>query len=144
MSRGKHNGGLGFRQLYDFNISLLGRQGWRLITEQNSLASQIFKARYYPDGYFLTAKLGNNPSHIWRSILEAHALLKKGAVHCVGNEKDVHINTEPWLPCVDNPYVETRHDSLREISSGYQLITRIESEENQEYQGQGLKKRHGS
>lgn len=86
MSRSKKNDGLGFRQLYDFNITLLGRKGWRLITEQNSLASKVFKARYYPNNSFLTVKLGTNPIYIWRSM--------KGVVRFVGNGQDVHIINE--------------------------------------------------
>lgn len=76
MCRSKMIGGMGFRHVYDFNITQLGRQAWRLVTNQSSLASRIFRARYYPNGSFLTAKLGNNPSYIWRSILEAQVLLK--------------------------------------------------------------------
>lgn len=35
----KSKGGMGFRDMHDFNLSLLGKQGWRLITKPNSLVS---------------------------------------------------------------------------------------------------------
>lgn len=63
---------LGFRKLQDFNVALLGKQGWRLIVKPDSLVAKIYKARYFPDSSFLTEKVGSNPSYIWRSIMEAH------------------------------------------------------------------------
>jgi hypothetical protein len=44
----KKNGGLSFREMSDFNEALLAKQGWRCITQPNSLTSQILQAKYYP------------------------------------------------------------------------------------------------
>ena len=41
----KANGGMGFRQLKQFNLALLAKQGWRLQLMQYSLAYHLFKAR---------------------------------------------------------------------------------------------------
>jgi len=38
----KDNGGLGFKDLTDFNTAMLGKQLWRLIEKPNSLFSRIF------------------------------------------------------------------------------------------------------
>uniref|UniRef100_A0A803P370 Reverse transcriptase n=1 Tax=Cannabis sativa TaxID=3483 RepID=A0A803P370_CANSA len=54
----KHAGGLGFRDLRQYNISFLGKQGWRLLTKEDSLIGRIYKARYYPTGSYITAELG--------------------------------------------------------------------------------------
>lgn len=59
----KAEGGMGFRKLYEFNLALLGKQAWRIVTHPDMLMSRIFNARYYPDGNFLTAKLGANSSY---------------------------------------------------------------------------------
>lgn len=64
----KMMGGLGFKDLHDFNVSMLGKQGWRLLNNQTSLVSRVYKARYYPRCDFLNASIGNNPSFVWRSI----------------------------------------------------------------------------
>lgn len=72
MCKPKKDGGLGFRHVHDFNVALLGKQGWRLITNPESLVARIFKT---PSRY-LSAKLGGSPSYIWLSILEAQSLLK--------------------------------------------------------------------
>lgn len=64
LSKHKSLGGLGFRNLRDFNLAMLRKQGWRLLTQPLSLTSRIFKARYYPQGDYLSANLGANPSFI--------------------------------------------------------------------------------
>ncbi|EEF37986.1 hypothetical protein RCOM_0703970 [Ricinus communis] len=56
---------------------MLGKQGWKLITNPNALVSQILKARYFPRWEFLTSQLGFNPSYTWRSIQSSRSLLEK-------------------------------------------------------------------
>lgn len=104
---------MGFRKLHDFNLALLGKQAWRLVTQAESLVGKVFKARYYPNGNFLTAELGSNPSFVWRSIIAAQDLLKSGLACRVGNGSTIDIEDAPWLPCESDPYVHTKHEALR-------------------------------
>lgn len=71
MCEKKFTGGLGFRKLPEFNIALLGKQEWRVIVKPNNLVGKVCKAKYYPNGSFLTAKVGV------RSIMEARQLLSR-------------------------------------------------------------------
>ena len=80
----KHGGGMGFRKLHEFNIAMLGKQGWRLLTEPNSLMSKVLKARYFPRGTYVDAQIGPNPSYVWRSVLAAQELIRKGARWRIG------------------------------------------------------------
>lgn len=70
-------GGLGSKRLSSFNVALLAKQGWRLLTNPSSLTSRIYKASYYSQCDFFDAKLGANPSFCWRSILAGQDLLGK-------------------------------------------------------------------
>ncbi|XP_062103848.1 uncharacterized protein LOC133814961 [Humulus lupulus] len=112
MSVHKHCGGMGFRNLRDFNLALLGKQGWRLLVRETSLVGKVFKARYYPKGSFLTASLGTNPSFIWRSILESQGLVAKAVRHSIGCGASTSILDDPWLPDESNPYVQSEHPGL--------------------------------
>jgi hypothetical protein len=46
--KAKSKGGMGFKNLRVFNEALLAKQGWRLITNPQSLVARMFKAKYYP------------------------------------------------------------------------------------------------
>lgn len=96
----------------DYNIALLGNQGRRLIKYPEILVSQVFKARYFPQGTFLTAKIGSSTSYIWRSILEAQYVIKKGIGCRVGNSESISIELVPWLPVESDPYIHTSSESI--------------------------------
>lgn len=91
MARHKHSGGLGFRDLRDFNLAMLGKQCWRLITNPESLVARIYKAKYYADKDFMQATLGGSPSFIWRSILEAMRVILAGACWRIGKSTNIQI-----------------------------------------------------
>lgn len=127
----KSAGGMGFKDLHDYNLSMLGKQGWRLLTNQSSLASRVYKARYYPNGDFLNAPLGNNPSFVWRSIWAAQGLIKSGARWIVGAGRSIDILDQPWLVDDSNPYVTSRMQVLEEnmVESLMQVNNRVWDEE---------------
>lgn len=101
----KLTGGMSFKDMHDYNLSMLGKQGWRLLNNQSSLASRVYKVRYYPKCDFLNAALGNNSSFIWRSIWEAKDLLKLGVRWHVGAGEKIDILNQPWLMDDSNSYV---------------------------------------
>ncbi|KAL3500939.1 hypothetical protein ACH5RR_035388 [Cinchona calisaya] len=48
LSEVKREGGLGFRDIQCFNLALLVKQVWRIITKQNHLVSKVLKSKYFP------------------------------------------------------------------------------------------------
>ncbi|XP_074344601.1 uncharacterized protein LOC141683748 [Apium graveolens] len=55
----KYGGGLGVRSLSLFDTAMLAKQGWRILTEENSLVTKLLKARYFPRTDFLNAEIGD-------------------------------------------------------------------------------------
>lgn len=51
----KREGGLGFRDLKDFNQALLGKQVCRIMQNPDCLMATILKAHYFPNESILTA-----------------------------------------------------------------------------------------
>ncbi|XP_038995798.1 uncharacterized mitochondrial protein AtMg00310-like [Hibiscus syriacus] len=85
LTRAKSGGGLSFRDLCQFNVTLLTKQYGRLIPHLECLPAKVLRARYYPRGNFLTANLGSSPSYIWQSIWSARGLIEKGHGWRLGN-----------------------------------------------------------
>ena len=112
----KKKGGIGFRKLHEFNLALLGKQGWRLVNSSESLVVRIFKGKYYHDVEFLSAKLGSSPSYVWRSILQVQELVKKELNIRVGDGATVFVFNDPWL-AVDVSYIATHsNEELKDIT----------------------------
>ncbi|KAL0427274.1 UNVERIFIED_CONTAM: putative mitochondrial protein [Sesamum latifolium] len=78
LCKNKDEGGVGFRNLKAFNMAMLAKQAWRLVTVPDSLLSRVMKTKYYPDSDFLAARCGGQPSYAWRSIAASRELIRKG------------------------------------------------------------------
>ncbi|KAL4310628.1 hypothetical protein GQ457_01G034890 [Hibiscus cannabinus] len=98
LTRSKNEGGVGFRNLSQFNVALLAKQCWRLVTQPNCLMAKILKARYYPQTDFLNSSLGSSPSYVWRSLWSAKGLILQGMGWCIGSGHHVNIWRDLWLP----------------------------------------------
>ena len=98
MTKPKYAGGLGFRDIEMFNLALLARQAWRVMQEPNSFSARILKAVYYPEGDFLDAEAGSNPSRVWRAIVEGKGVLAQGIIRRIGTGESTRIWDMNWLP----------------------------------------------
>lgn len=71
---------------------MLNKAGdYSTVNNDNPLVTLCMKAQYFPNGDFLTAKLGANPSYMWRSILVAQEVLKRGCRKRIGDGKQTEI-----------------------------------------------------
>jgi len=93
----KSLGGLGFRNMEAFNLSMLGKQSWKLITDSNSLLTCVLKAKYFPRQDFMDAPLGHNPSYTWRSLWSTQSLLTLGLRWKIGDGTKTNVWSMPWI-----------------------------------------------
>jgi len=93
----KEHGGMGFHHIYEFNLAMLGKQGWRLETNQDTIVSRVFKARYFSRGSFVNARLSHNLSFVWCSIHASQVVVRGGLRWRVGNSSNVKVWSDPWL-----------------------------------------------
>jgi hypothetical protein len=117
LSKSKSEGGLGFRDLYGFNLAMLARQGWRMLTNPESLCARVLKARYFPNTSILEAIPTGGISYSWRSILKGVGLLKERLIWRAGNGVDINIWDDAWL----------RRDGSRQpiTPRGHSLLTKV-------------------
>ncbi|KAL4324280.1 hypothetical protein GQ457_11G002870 [Hibiscus cannabinus] len=66
LCKAKPQGGMGFRNLKLFNLALLGKQVWRLMTNKDTLCYKVLSAKYFKEGNVLDAKMKDKASFIWK------------------------------------------------------------------------------
>uniref|UniRef100_A0A453NBZ4 Reverse transcriptase zinc-binding domain-containing protein n=1 Tax=Aegilops tauschii subsp. strangulata TaxID=200361 RepID=A0A453NBZ4_AEGTS len=98
LTKTKAQGGLGFRDMHDFNIAMLSRQIWRLIQHPDSLCAKVLQARYFPNGQILDATPRDGISYSWRSLLHGLHLFREGYIWRIGDGTQVKIWSDPWIP----------------------------------------------
>lgn len=81
---------------------LLGKQVWRLISDEKSLLSLSLRAKYYPCKSPLCAMIAHNPSHSWRSIMAGFKVLQKGIIWRVGDGSCMRVGMDNWVPRAAN------------------------------------------
>ena len=103
----KGSGGMGFRDLQAFNLAMLAKQVWRLLCEPNSLCVRVLRARYYPNGKLLKAKMKAGSSYTWQSILAGLECFKLGYIWWVGDGTQINIWEDNWIPGSHNMKMQT-------------------------------------
>ena len=82
---------MGFRDIQAFNLAMLAKQGWRILSKPSSLMAHLYKAKYYQNGDVLNASLGSRPSYAWKSIHKSLEEIKQGTRWRLRNGKMIHI-----------------------------------------------------
>jgi hypothetical protein len=124
LGRTKVNGGLGYRDLENFNSALLAKQGWRFLQNPQSLVARIFKEKYFPGCSFMDSVLGNRPSYAWRSIWNAKKLLSEGLIWRVGDGMSIKIWKDCWIPSPSTFKVQSPMRIVHEDATVSVLIDR--------------------
>jgi hypothetical protein len=113
----KEQGGMGFRDLYSFNLAMLSRQAWRLLQDPDSLCGRVLRAKYFPNGDILSAVPVSGMSYIWRSILKGIEVIREGMIWRVGSGENIRIWDDPWV--LRGPTRRPRSNQ------GHHLLTRV-------------------
>ena len=101
---------MGFGDLHSFNLAMLSKQTLRLIHDTSLLFYKVYKARYFPNSFFMMANVGSNPSFVWRSLLAARDIIFRGLKWQVGNGRTIGVYTYKWLTHKPIPLIEAALD----------------------------------
>lgn len=96
----KFKGGMGFRDFEKFNLALLGKQGWRLITHPDSLCWSVLKGKYFPECDFMQAQAPAKSSATWKAIIAGRTMLQTRLLKRVGGGSIISIwdDERAWCP----------------------------------------------
>lgn len=97
MSKPKKLGGLDFREIHLFNIALLAKQSWRVITRPECLFSRVLRGKDCHKSSFLTVKPTAACSHGWRGILRGRDLLAPNVEKAIGDGNSTSVWKEAWI-----------------------------------------------
>ena len=113
----KDEGGLGFKDLTDFNTMMIGKQLWCLTEKPNTLFSRVFKGRYYMNASALEPIKSYSPSYGWRSIISTRSLVSKGLIKRVGSWSSISVWNDLWLPTTRPwPANKNQHNSYPDLT----------------------------
>ncbi|XP_059639320.1 uncharacterized protein LOC132281653 [Cornus florida] len=112
----KANGGLGFKDIEAFNLVFLAKMAWRMEMGDDSLLFKSFKMKYFKHCNFVDAPNKPRSSWVWKSILSAQNVIKKGMKWCLGNASRINCWQDNWLPDPSN-FSATSSSSHSNLSS---------------------------
>ena len=89
---------MGFRDLGNFNLALLGKQGWRLLTHPESRWSRVLKRKYFPASEFMQAGAPKSSSATWKTIIAGRKDLDTGVIKQLGGGTPLSMWNAQWIP----------------------------------------------
>ncbi|KAK8462242.1 hypothetical protein SEVIR_1G175150v4 [Setaria viridis] len=92
----KSVGGLGIRNLYTVNKSLVSHSAWLIASNTDPLLSSVIKAKYFPNTSFWRATCHGTRSAFWSSILQVKHHLHQQCVVQI-HKGNSNIWTDPWF-----------------------------------------------
>lgn len=97
LTKPKGMGGLGLKDIQTFNIALLAKLPWRMLTNPNCLLARVLLGKYCHKATLLNVSLVKGASHGWTSILAGRDLLKQHLGRAVGDGTEIKVWKDSWI-----------------------------------------------
>ncbi|XP_026414361.1 uncharacterized protein LOC113310013 [Papaver somniferum] len=99
----KSQGGLGLRNPKKFNVSMLTRLTWRVISNPNALWVKVLKSKYFKNTNPLLKSRRTTISWIWSSIRTGMEILRENCILDLSLHSNLDIWSERWIPNAEFP-----------------------------------------
>ncbi|KAK2653573.1 hypothetical protein Ddye_013429 [Dipteronia dyeriana] len=98
LCRGKDMGGMGVRNLINFNKALLVKHVWLLIKNPGSLTARVLIHLYFRSCYVLEIDISRKGSYFWHNLCWGRSLIDAGSRWRIGCGSGVSIYNDKWIP----------------------------------------------
>ena len=96
----KDEGGLGFRRMHDFNLALIAKLDWKLLSNTDCLWVNQLQNKYIKYGDFLSSPLSSTTSWLWKGIQKIKPIIFTGACLRVSRSSSSPIWSSNWVPTI--------------------------------------------
>jgi len=86
---------MGFKGLKAFNMAMVDKQTWKLVSSLESPITRLLKAKYFPQSDYFRASIGHNPSYVWCSIWSAKDVIRRGFQWSIGTGEHIPVWDHP-------------------------------------------------
>ena len=97
LTQHKDVSGLGFRDIQDFNIAMLAKNAWRILTNPDCLLACLLLGKFCHSSSFLSSLCPSSPSHGWRGVVAGCQLLQLQLGKAIGNGNSTKVWTDSWI-----------------------------------------------
>jgi hypothetical protein len=94
----KAEGGLGFKRMHDFNVTLVAKLGWKMLTKSDCLWVNQLQTKYIKYGDFLSSPSSLTASWLWKGIQKIKPIIAAGTCLRVSRTSSSPIWTSNWVP----------------------------------------------
>ncbi|XP_026451664.1 uncharacterized protein LOC113351990 [Papaver somniferum] len=121
-------GGLEFKNLEKFNLALLAKMAWRLVTQPDLLSSRVIKSKYFPKHKPLHAILRRKGTWIWNDICKGLKIVKQYHIWEVVSGEDISIWQDRWIESESQFLQKPTDYHLQDYNQVSQLIDHYNNE----------------
>ena len=104
----------------------MAKQVWRFLHHEDTLLFKVFSAKYFPNDNILDALVHPKCSYAWRSILNAHGVIEKGAIWRAGSGQMIDVWHHRWLSDLNHSKIisPNANDDVSRVCDLFLLGTR--------------------
>ena len=85
---------MGFKDIENLNNAFLAKLVWRMMNNIDALCFRVFKARFFLSCSILDVEEKASGSYVWKSILSARDVIRKGMAWRIGDGQTMRIKED--------------------------------------------------
>jgi hypothetical protein len=113
----KEEGGLGFRRMHEFNLSLITKLSWKLLSNTKCLWVNQLQKKYIKYGNFISSPNPPSASWLWKGIQKIKPFISAAACLKVSTCSSSSVWFSNWVPSIPSFKPSPKYPSNRNMQS---------------------------